>query len=188
MPFFDIRKQLSATEQEGFAALYEANKNLLTNIVLKHFNDREIAEDAVSETFLAAIKNKEKILSKTPTDFRKWAVVTVKNKCRDIIKREKKAGRQVSLDEPEASELVSDDEPLDLYVIRQETAARLAECLDELDYDNRLIFELKYNEGMANEKIARQMGLTDAQVKGRLERARAKLKQSLTKRGVDRNG
>ena len=188
MVFFGHDKRLSENENEKFTVLYETNKNALTYIALKFIKDIELANDAVSETFLAALKNKKEILAKSSLNFSKWAVVTVKNKCRDIKRRRKKIDLTISLDETQSGEIASKDEPLDLYVIRREGAKLLTDCLNELDPDIRLILEMKYYYDMTYDEISKKTGLTVWQVKGRSERARAKLKQLLAQRGVSRNG
>ena len=78
------------TEQERhkLAELYEANKAVLLRYALTVTNSREMAEDAVHNAFLSVIKHKETLLALSNEDFRIRAIVIVKNKCVDLLRKE----------------------------------------------------------------------------------------------------
>lgn len=66
-------------------------------------------------------------------------------------------------------------------VHRNETRRLLEEALDELDEKHRLVFLLRDAEGLSIKETADALGLSEANVKVRLLRARLQLREKLTR-------
>jgi DNA-directed RNA polymerase specialized sigma24 family protein len=61
-------------ERDGIKDLYERYHQLLMKVALKIVRSSDLAEDAVHETFLAAIEDKGKIILQPAVNFRNWSV------------------------------------------------------------------------------------------------------------------
>jgi RNA polymerase sigma-70 factor (ECF subfamily) len=170
-------------ERDKLTFLYEKYKGLLKSAAMKVIRDRDLADDAVHETFMEAIRHKEKILSLTPIDFRNWSVIVVRRKCIDAIRKRTRYGGTVSLDADNAPEVADEGEPFGLQMIRQEDYDRLMECIDRLDPVNRQILEMKYVLDMSIAEICSELDMTLAQVNSRLERTRQKVRHLFNSRG-----
>ena len=170
-------------ERDRLAYLYEKYYRLLNKTALKILGAMDFAEDAVHETFLAAIEGDQKIYLQDEVNFRNWSVIVVKNKCYDIIRRKKKLDNAVRLDADNASELESNDLPLDIQITNRDDYEKLLACIEELEPMNRQILEMKYVLEMPFEKICSELNMTFPQVNGRLARTRAKIKEMFEKEG-----
>jgi len=65
--------------------LYEEHKYALLHYAMKIMRNQDMAEDAVQNTFISIIQKKEKYLDLDCRDFRRSAVIIVRNKCIDIF-------------------------------------------------------------------------------------------------------
>jgi RNA polymerase sigma-70 factor (ECF subfamily) len=144
-------------ERDKLTFLYENYKELLRNAAMKILRDRESADDAVHETFLEAIGHKEKVLSLSPIDFRKWRVIVVKRKCIDALRKRGRSGGEISLDADDAPEMADGNEPFDIQMIQKEDYDRLMECIGRLDPLNQQILEMKYVLGMKIAEICSEL-------------------------------
>lgn len=80
------------TEQEKMkmADVYEEHKHaLLLNALKVTGYNQAMAEDAVHNAFISIIKEKEKYLQLDSKNFRYVSVTIVRNKCIDLIRKEK---------------------------------------------------------------------------------------------------
>jgi RNA polymerase sigma-70 factor (ECF subfamily) len=174
-------------ERYNLKDLYERYHQLLMKVALKIVRSPDLAEDAVHETFLAAIEDKNKIFSQSSVNFRNWSVIVVRNKCFDILREYKNFDDSVRLESEsgtDMSDVPSDDAPLDRELIQRDDKAILMKCLAELEPLNRQILEMKYVRGMSFAEICSELNMTFPQVNGRLARTREKVKMLLEKEAV----
>jgi RNA polymerase sigma-70 factor (ECF subfamily) len=178
---------LSALETEDertkLTYYYEKYGALLAKIAMEYLNSHSLAEDAVHNTFLTIIKNKEKILSLPEAKFRNWCVIIVRSRCVDILRRNKHYNEGVSLDSEDAPELASEQSQPDEIVFKNEQASDLERCLPKLSLQARTILEMKYLLGMSFTDICKEMNMTFDQVNGILRRARVKMKSLMESEG-----
>lgn len=166
-------------EKEKLARLYEEHKAFLLNYAVKYYTDRAGAEEALQETFLTIIENKEKYLELNRLDFRRLAVTIMKHKCIDAIRRET-VRRHRPFDDAyyeDPSGVVEND------LIRREEMEILKDALETLSDKSRKILILKYVEGLTYREIATRLDMSEAYVQTVLYRARQKLKKILRRRG-----
>jgi len=81
--------------------------------------------------------------------------------------------------ETNTSRINQTDTPIDQKVIRREMSECVREYVDRLPPDHRTVLVLRELEGFKNQEIADILQLTLENVKVRLHRARARLKQEL---------
>lgn len=172
---------MAALESEGdrvkVADLYHKHFETLMKVALTLASNRGMAEDAVQNTFMAAIRHKSKILTMDDINFLKWSVIVVKSKCIDLLRREQR-NTYNSLDEL-ADFLPSGNPSIDDQIIQKETHERLIACVAGLDEVSRLIMEMKYVMQMSFKEICVELGYSHSRVNNRLTSARAKIKKQM---------
>jgi RNA polymerase sigma-70 factor (ECF subfamily) len=168
-------------ERDKLTYFYSKHKGLLMRIALDMLKSHEEAENAVHDTFVAAIEHRDEILTKTEIDFRNWSVIVIKRKCLNIIRSNRRYNNAVPLDDGESPEIASDETPIDLIVERKMDYERLIDCISELDGINRQILEMKYILDMSFKEICSELNMTLSQVNSRLERVRQKIRMKYGK-------
>ena len=127
----------------------------------------EIAEDVVSETFLALFKNLERV---DDAQLPAWLYTVAKRRASDYWRRwfqeAKQAGALTEMSQPPSQQ---DQVPLALWLDRHLQLKPL----------HRMCLILRYGHGMTREEIAEQLGLTEIQVKGHLQYALEMLRKDL---------
>lgn len=154
------REQLGQLILASEDSMYHVAKSLL-------YNDAD-CQDAIQETIVKAFDKigtlKQDAYAKT------WLIRILINECYGIMRKEKKI---ISLESCER------EEP---WMERQDYSD-LYEALMRLTDEARLSVTLYYMEGYSVREIARMTGVTESAVKNRLARARAKLKEELSREG-----
>ena len=160
-------------EQDKFTELYNSHKKKLAFVAGRHLSDKQLAEDVVHETFMAAIENKSKVFAMDNTDFLRWSYTVVKHKCHDITRKAERKPEQLLED---IDDLPESDNSIEEKMIQRDTFERIITHLGSLDEINRRILEMKYFLEMSTHEIADELGFTVVQVNSRIARARAKVK------------
>lgn len=150
--------------------------------VCGHGND---AEDAMQEALIKTYRYVGRL--REPEAFRPWLYRTVRNAC--LMGRRKKAGeppRLQSLDEvlpgpdgqtpPDAPHPGKNPEQL---ADNAALGRRLRTALHALPDAYRAVVFLREMEGLSTREVAKVMGMTEANVKTRLHRARIQLQKDL---------
>jgi RNA polymerase sigma-70 factor, ECF subfamily len=152
-------------------------------LVCGHADD---ADDAMQEALLKTYRYAAQI--QQPEAFRTWLYRTVKNAC--LISRRKRVhepARLLSLDEPvvgddgnaRAIDVVDPGRRPDEIVANSRLRRRLHRALQTLDPSYREIVFLREVEGLSTKEVAAVVGISEANVKTRLHRARLMLRQQL---------
>jgi RNA polymerase sigma-70 factor (ECF subfamily) len=146
------------------------------------------ADDAMQEALIKTYRYAARI--REPEAFRTWLYRTVKNAC--LIGRRRRADepqRLLSLDEMlpgkegfgRPIDAVDQGKGPDAQAMNNALRRRLREALDALPSPYRLIVFLREIEGLSTREVARVAGISEANVKTRLHRARLFLRQELEK-------
>lgn len=155
-------------------------------LVCGHADD---ADDAMQEALLKTYRFASQI--KDPAAFRTWLYRTVKNAC--LIGRRKRVhepAHMVSLDELAVGQDgsvqtmdVPDSGPRPDEVVANSRLRRtLRRALQTLSPEFRVIVFLREIEGLSTRDVATVVGISEANVKTRLHRARLLLRQQLEAR------
>jgi RNA polymerase sigma-70 factor (ECF subfamily) len=152
-------------------------------LVCGHADD---ADDAMQEALLKTYRHAAQI--KEPAAFRTWLYRTVKNAC--LISRRRRVDEPARLHSLDDVHLAQDgslqridvedpgrrpDQVMENSRLRQS----LHRALQTLSPDNRLIVFLREVEGLSTRDVAAVVGISEANVKTRLHRARLSLRQHL---------
>ncbi len=167
---------------EGLVARYERRIFALAFRILNHRHD---AEEVVQQTFLSLLEHLEDF--RGDSAFSTWLLRIATNNALGLLR--KKKVRQTA---PLGEGTREDEIPFPQYIAqwketpeeiarRKEVQQLLHEALDELDDKYRLVFLLRDVEGMSTAETAEILGISEANTKVRLLRARLMLREKLTR-------
>jgi RNA polymerase sigma-70 factor, ECF subfamily len=146
----------------------------------------EDAEDVMQDALLKTYRYVSRIAE--PDAFRTWLYTTVRNAC--LMKRRRHVGEPahfVSLEHgvPETDgttapvEVADQSPPADQQLIDQWMDRRLREALKTLPPSYRMIVVMREMEGLSTREVASVTGISEANVKTRLHRARLMLRRHM---------
>ena len=142
----------------------------------------EDAEDVMQEALLQTYRRVRGI--EHPEGFRTWLYTTVRNAC--LMKRRRRVGEPaelVSLEEGLMQgaplDVIDPSRPADQRLIDTSMDRRLRDALEQLPPSYRMIIVMREMEGLSTREVAAVTGISEANVKTRLHRARTMLRRHL---------
>jgi RNA polymerase sigma-70 factor, ECF subfamily len=164
---------------------YEQRVYSLAVKMLRHEHD---AEDVTQQTFLSALENLGGFRGEA--SFSTWLLRIATHAALKVI-RKRKGLETVSLEEatePKDSDTIPHPDYIadwrhspEELVRKNEVKQLLDEALNQLDEKHRMVFLLRDVEGMSIKETAEVLGLSEANIKVRLLRARLQLREILTR-------
>ncbi len=153
-------------DKETFSALVIQNQETLFHTAKAILRSDEDAEDAVQEAVCAAFERRESL--READKFRPWLLRILVNKCYDTCRR-----RRPTVDLEDVADY--------LPAKSQDHTERLTlwQAVMALSGDLRAAVTLFYYDGLSIREISGALGISEAAVKTRLSRGRAKLRQLL---------
>ena len=186
----DLVHRARAGEFAAFDRLVARHERRVYTLARRILRRPEDAEDVVQDTFLSAMRHLKDFREEAA--FPTWLLRIATNHALKIL-RKRRGLRTVPLEESRGR----DDEaggpiPRPVYIARwREDAEREADrpeirklldkALGELDAKHRAVFLLRDVEGLSTEESAKALGISVANTKVRLLRARLKLRERLTR-------
>lgn len=143
---------------EHESAMYRAARSIL--------NNPEDVEDAVQEAICAAFARRDTL--RDPERFRPWVLRILVNQCYDICRK-----RRPTVDLSDVADYLpaAGEDPTERVTLWQAVLS--------LSDDLRAAVTLFYYDGLSIREISGVLGISEAAVKTRLSRARARLRQLL---------
>jgi RNA polymerase sigma-70 factor, ECF subfamily len=171
---------------EALANRYEQRVYALALRMLRHQQD---AEDVTQQTFLSALENLGGF--RGDASFATWLLRIATHAALKVIRKQKGLDT-ISLEEATAEGDGYDTIPHPEYIAdwrhspeqlvqKNEIQRLLDEALAKLDEKHRLVFLLRDVEGLSVKETAETLGLSEANTKVRLLRARLQLREQLTR-------
>ena len=162
----------------------------LFNYTIVRVNDREIANDIISETFLAALKSAKNF--KGEASERTWLISILKRKIIDYYRKinSKKGKAEVRIkyntDDNEGDwleEQVADSSDMTAEDVMENNELGLAilDCLDSINEKHAAIFKRKTIDGLDTEEICNEFNITPSNLWVIIHRARTALAACLEK-------
>ena len=185
----ELVRRAKAGELEAFDTLVARHENLVYSLARRIVQQEQDAEDVTQQAFISAMEGLESF--REEASFSTWLQRIATHAALKVL-RKRKGLPTVSLEaatEPQEGydtvphpEFIADwkESPSEL-VERQETRRLLDEALAQLDEKHRVIFLLRDVEGLSVKEAAEALGLSVANVKVRLLRARLQLREALTR-------
>jgi RNA polymerase sigma-70 factor (ECF subfamily) len=146
---------------------------------------QEDAEDVMQESLLKTYQHVRRISD--PESFRTWLYRTVRNAC--LMKRRRRVGEPATFVSVEQHDdgpadrslagLADNTRPADQRLIDNWMDGRLRDALKALPPSYRMIVVMREMEGLSTKEVADITGLSEANVKTRLHRARLMLRRRL---------
>lgn len=174
---------------DALEALATRHEEKVYSLAFRILRQRQDAEDVVQQTFLSVIENLDGFRGES--SFSTWLMRIATHAALKII-RKRRGLQTVSLDA--ASNPADDAAPIPHpqfiadwrespheLVARGETRELLDTALNQLDEKHRLVFLLRDVQGLSVRETAQALGLSEANVKTRLLRARLALREQLTR-------
>lgn len=176
--------------------LFGKYADYLYSYAITRVNDRQVAEDLVQETFIAAYKNYGTFRSKSKAST--WLTAILKNKIIDLYRKKVKEFHKESLDElartddyfNEKGHWRKDALPGNWKI---ETAAPieqtefyevLQQCLSRLSELQRMAFVMKHMDDADTEEICKELDITASNYWVVIHRAKLQLRQCLEKHWI----
>ncbi len=190
-PKDEDRRQVRLARQGDFAAfeaLVSKYERRLYALALRMVHHRQDAEEVVQQTFLSVIEHLDGF--REESSFYTWLMRIATNHALALLRR-RSVRKGVELRGSDAGDALEDlphpqyiarwRETPDEIAMRRETGRLLAEALEALDEKYRMVFLLRDVEGLSTREAADALGISEANVKVRLLRARLMLRERLTR-------
>jgi RNA polymerase sigma-70 factor (ECF subfamily) len=168
---------LRLAEPEAGASLeqlYDRFATAVYRIALGLLRDRQLAEDAVQDTFVRIWRSAERF-DPARASASTWIYTIARRAAIDVGRRRPPVG-------PEPPEgLGADDHAVEAVV----TGVVVRDALEALSAPHREVLELAYDAGLSQTTIAERLGLPLGTVKSRTYHGLQALREALAERGVD---
>jgi RNA polymerase sigma-70 factor (ECF subfamily) len=185
----ELVRRAKAGDYDALERLATRHEQQVYSLALRILHQRQDAEDVVQQTMLSMLENLAGF--REESSFKTWLMRIATHGALKIL-RKRHGLETVSLEsatEPANGgdliphpEFIADwrEAPHEL-VARGETRELLDDALSRLDEKHRLVFILRDVQGLSVKETAETLGLSEANVKVRLLRARLALRERLTR-------
>jgi RNA polymerase sigma-70 factor (ECF subfamily) len=185
----ELVRRARADDLEAFEALTDRFAQRVYSLAFRILRQEQDAQDVTQQTFLSALENLKGFRGEA--SFATWLLRIATHAALKVI-RKRRGLEVISLEEATERPDDSDAVPHPEYIadwrnspeelVHQHEVRRLLEdALTLLDEKHRLVFLLRDVEGLSIKETADALGLTQANTKVRLLRARLQLRESLTR-------
>lgn len=168
----------NAMQAEKVERLYRNYYKLMVNIAQKVTDDRQLAEDAVQNTFLKVIRIVDQIREEEPHKTKRLLGMMCRQAVTELYKRKKRVIGSCDDWYKIQYDGLTPDRYLE-WLMYQETLGELALCIGLLDEKYGMPITMRYLKGVPVSEIALQLGIPENTVYMRIYRARAKLKENM---------
>lgn len=166
-----IADLIQSDQEEGIAKLQKDYSGLIHYIVSGILKDRSEIEECVSDIYLKVWKSVDSY-SPEKGRFSTWLTVITRNTALNYHKRQ-------HWNNVELNEEIADTASPENDVLRREEVETLKNVIKTLSSEEQQIFYRKYYYLQLTATIAKEMGLTERSVEGKLYRMRKKLQKKL---------
>ncbi len=168
MLFFYLSALETQEEKTKFEQLYQHYRKLMKYIAFNILHDEYLAEDAVHDSFLKLLKYLNNIDDVASAKTKSFIVIVTESVCKDAYAK-RKHEHMINFEDSEPL-LIQEDTCLQHFTLRM-----ITDKIKQMPDIYRHILVLKYIHGYNSKEIAEILGLNDAVVQKRLERARREL-------------
>ena len=173
---------LQQGDESAFEAILRLYEKKVYTLCRRMCGNDEDAQEAAQDAFLALWRSVKSFRGEASLST--WLYRLATNACIDLLRRNKRGGERVSLDDEETTFELSDPSPLPEQVVeRRETQRLIEEGLAALPEEYRAILLLREAEGLSYAEIADAMHIELGTVKSRISRGRVLLRNYLTASG-----
>lgn len=165
---------VSRGDRAAFATLYDRTSAKLYGICLRVLRDEGEAQDVLQDAYVT-VWNKAARYDADKAGAITWLAVLARNKAIDRLRQ-----RRFVTDDLDAAGSVEDDSPSAFEVVqRGEDAARLADCLGELEERPRAMIRAAFLDGASYPELADREGVPLGTMKSWIRRGLQRLRGCL---------
>ncbi len=169
----DVRR-LRDGDVQAFRKFYHRYNKRLYSFAFQYLKSRELAEDAVQDTFIKLWEHRRQIHS----NVKGFLFTSIRNHTLNMIRNNKKRIlKKIRLEQQKKQPVNSTEE----VILNSEYQKILKRAVDELPPGKREIFELKTVQGLSNEEISFELHVTIHTVKSQYYQASKFIKKYLEK-------
>jgi len=162
----ELMQRVQADDATAYKALFQRHHGRVYGYLVRKTRDRQVAADLYQETFLNVFRARQTWTPGRP--FRPWLFRIAANAARDHARRQQRRPEEVELHDWGAS---TTDQP-DARIHLEAALAGLPDTL-------RDAFLLGVVEGFDHNEVAEALGISPANARARVSRARRFLRQAL---------
>ncbi|MDO4812727.1 MAG: sigma-70 family RNA polymerase sigma factor [Eubacteriales bacterium] len=178
----DLILRVQERDEAAFEALVRLYEKKVYTLCRRMCGNEEDAQEASQDAFLAVWRAIGTF--RQESSFSTWLYRLATNACIDLLRRNKRSGGSVSLDDEETAPELVDTRPLPQQELeRRETQRLVEDGLRALPDDYRAILLLREVQGLSYAEIAQVTQLELGTVKSRISRGRILLRNYLTASG-----
>jgi RNA polymerase sigma-70 factor (ECF subfamily) len=174
----DLVRAAQAGDGAAFEQLVSRCERRVYSVAWRILRNPHDAEDVTQQAFLSALEHLKDFRGES--SFSTWLLRIASHAALKIIRKRKGLPTE-SLDLPHPEFIATWKESPAKLAQQNETGKLIEDALAELDEKHRLVFLLRDVEGLSVKETAEATGLTEANVKVRLLRARLQLRERLTR-------
>jgi RNA polymerase sigma-70 factor (ECF subfamily) len=186
---WELVQRAQAGGLDAFEELMTRYEQRIFSLAMRMLRQQQDAEDVTQQTFLSALENLNGFRGEA--GFATWLFRIATHAALKVI-RKRKGQKTVSLEEATEGtdevgsiphpEFIADWRQSPEQLVQKHEIQRLLDAaLSNLDEKYRLVFLLRDVEGFSVKETAEALGLTEANTKVRLLRARLQLREELTR-------
>lgn len=159
----------------AFTALMQRCQQLVSSVALSIVRDVDASEEITQQVFIYVWQHLSEL--REPGSFLPWLRQITRSRALNYI-RDHKLNVRVGGDDAEAllAEFVDPDANPEAWIGRQQQSQLLSQFLDALPADSRDLVLLFYREEQNSQQVADLLGMTEANVRKKLQRIRETLK------------
>lgn len=178
----EMLKRLHDGDRTAMAELYDRYFDRVYSLVFNQVDrNRDVAEDIVQETFLAALKSAKGFRGRSSAYT--WLCSIAYHKVADHYRRQSRERKRmvsgVDVDTIDVSENPGRQPQPDSLIESAETRQVVNEALSKLPWDYRQVLILKYVEELSVQEISQIMDRSPKSIEGLLTRSRRALQTQL---------
>ncbi len=159
---------------EILRSLYEDYADRFYAAAYAILQNREDAEDAVGETFVRLIENRNVFLQIPEEKRAAYAKRILKNVSLDMIRKQKNHAPAELTDD-----IAFDDIPIEEKAAGEAGRRMLLDCINSMSDALRQALYLRMNYGFSSKQIAKTLGISDTAARKRLSDAQKQIKNFL---------
>jgi RNA polymerase sigma-70 factor (ECF subfamily) len=160
---------LQQCNPDAQAALFDSCESSVKKTLTRILREPQDVADALQDTFVRSFRNALQV--KDPQALRGWVLRVAESVALDQLRRRRRL-RGRNEESADASDVPVDDASMELRAAVRSTY----QVLDRLPEEERLVFSLRYVDGMELGKLASYAGVSLATIKRRLARAEARFR------------
>ena len=178
----ELIARLQKRDEAAFEELIRQYEKKVYTLCFRMCGNSEDAEEAAQDSFLALWRGIDRF--RQESSLSTWIYRLASNACIDLLRRRKKQGSSLSLDDEELFLDAVDPEPRPQDAVEHREAQKLLqEGLSALPEEYRKVLILREIEGLSYTEIAESASLELGTVKSRISRGRVLLRNFLSGSG-----